>query len=367
MWGGRPPFSMPPQHAARRPEPPSKDEMTPTEARPLRRIRRAGGQLRQAVRRVQDHAPWRGGLRPTVSIIVPLYNVEQYIGECLDSIAAQDFADYEVVAVDDGSPDGSRAIAEEHAARDRRIRVLSRENGGLGAARNTGVRHARGRYLTFLDSDDTLPPDALATLVEAAESSDAEIAVGALRRFNSKREWLDEWTHRLHRDQRILNGIEEFLPLLRNLYTCDKLFRRDFWDEADLWFREGVAYEDQPLVTELYARARRIDVLDRPRLPLPGARGQELDQSADCRAPGPPGPDRGVAGQPRCAEGARSPMRSTRAGCQTLFDAHFHWYLTSRGTVDDAYWAELRRCRGRARLKMRPRSSGTRRPPTSGY
>ena len=341
MWGGRPPFSMPPQHAARRPEPPSKDEMTPTEARPLRRIRRAGGQLRQAVRRVQDHAPWRGGLRPTVSIIVPLYNVEQYIGECLDSIAAQDFADYEVVAVDDGSPDGSRAIAEEHAARDRRIRVLSRENGGLGAARNTGVRHARGRYLTFLDSDDTLPPDALATLVEAAESSDAEIAVGALRRFNSKREWLDEWTHRLHRDQRILNGIEEFLPLLRNLYTCDKLFRRDFWDEADLWFREGVAYEDQPLVTELYARARRIVVLDQP---VYNYRAREdkssiSQQTAELRD---------LRDRIKAWRVSRDALRGRVSDAiyegwlQTLFDAHFHWYLTSRGTVDDAYWAELR-------------------------
>ena len=81
---------------------------------------------------------------PLLSIVLPIYNVEEYLEECLDSIAAQSFSDYELLVVDDGSPDGSRAIAERYAGSDRRIRIITRENGGLGAARNTGFREAAG-------------------------------------------------------------------------------------------------------------------------------------------------------------------------------------------------------------------------------
>src|SRR5215213_1311693 len=109
---------------------------------PQRLRRRTVGQLRRGARVVRDRTPLGRLVRPTVSVIVPLYNVEEYIAECLDSIAAQTFTRYEVVVVDDGSPDGSRDIVERYGSRDHRIRIVSRENGGLGAARNTGVRRA---------------------------------------------------------------------------------------------------------------------------------------------------------------------------------------------------------------------------------
>ena len=102
--------------------------------------------------------------KPEISLVVPFYNVEEYLADCLDSLLSQTWTDFEVVLVDDGSPDGSRAIADRYAAQDARIRIISVENGGLGAARNTGVRSARGRYLAFVDSDDLLPPGALRAL-----------------------------------------------------------------------------------------------------------------------------------------------------------------------------------------------------------
>ena len=279
-------------------------------------------------------------LTPQISVIVPIYNVEEYLPACLDSLQAQTFTDFEVVLVDDGSPDGSRAIAEAYAGRDRRIRIVTRPNGGLGAARNTGVRAARGHFLTFLDSDDELPPQALAVLHHAGSTTGSEIVAGAMERFDSLREWTPSWVPEVHLSTVLRTTVEDHLPLLRNLYTCDKLFRRDFWVAQDLWFREGVAYEDQPLVTQLLGRARSIDIVpdvvyryrardDRSSI------SQQTESLKDLR-------DRIAAWRV-----SRDVIRAEFSDAVydgwllTLFQAHFQWYLTSPGTEDDTYWREL--------------------------
>ena len=104
-----------------------------------------------------------------VSIIIPVYKVEDYLRPCLDSVLSQTFSDYEVILVDDGSPDGSPAICEEYASRDSRIQVIHKENGGLSSARNAGLDVARGQYIYFLDSDDTVEPNLLDRLVGLME------------------------------------------------------------------------------------------------------------------------------------------------------------------------------------------------------
>ena len=95
---------------------------------------------------------------PLVSIIVPVYNVEAYLSRCLESIAAQTFRDFECILVDDGSTDSSPALCDEWAQRDPRFRVLHQKNGGISAARNSGMDAAQGQYLVFSDDDDTLHP-----------------------------------------------------------------------------------------------------------------------------------------------------------------------------------------------------------------
>ena len=95
---------------------------------------------------------------PRVTVVVPVYDVERWLPESLDSVLGQSGVDLEVVVVDDGSPDGSGAIADEYAARDHRVRVLHVPNGGLGSARNVGTEHVTGDYLGFLDSDDVAAP-----------------------------------------------------------------------------------------------------------------------------------------------------------------------------------------------------------------
>ena len=98
-------------------------------------------------------------LKGLVSIIVPVYNVEKYLRACLDSILAQTFSNFELILIDDGSKDGSEAICDEYAARDSRIRVLHKENGGVSKARNTGLDMAQGEFVTFIDGDDTVDVD----------------------------------------------------------------------------------------------------------------------------------------------------------------------------------------------------------------
>lgn len=103
---------------------------------------------------------------PKVSMIVPVYKVEAYLHECIDSVLNQTYADYELILVDDGSPDRCGEICEEYARKDCRIRVIHKENGGLSSARNAGLDVARGKYIYFLDSDDTIAPQLLSAVVE---------------------------------------------------------------------------------------------------------------------------------------------------------------------------------------------------------
>ena len=101
---------------------------------------------------------------PAISVLIPVYNVEQYLAKCIESVLKQDFQDWDMILVDDGSPDNSGAICDEYAKRDSRIKVVHKENGGLISARKEGFIHSRGKYLVFLDSDDTLSDGALSIL-----------------------------------------------------------------------------------------------------------------------------------------------------------------------------------------------------------
>lgn len=113
---------------------------------------------------------------PAISIIIPVYNVEPYIRKCLDSVKAQTFTDFEAIIVDDSSPDDSIKIAMEFVVSDPRFKIVTRENGGLSAARNTGIEHANGKYIAFLDSDDFIAPTYLEKLYNACEENNADMS-----------------------------------------------------------------------------------------------------------------------------------------------------------------------------------------------
>lgn len=178
---------------------------------------------------------------PKISIIVPVYNVERYLCEALDSTRAQTFTDWECILVDDGSPDSCGQICDQYAAADSRFRVVHRPNGGLSAARNSGLREARAPYISFLDSDDTISPDFLSRLYELITTYDADMAqVGAAKVFTT-----GIYDMHLGRTLTLLDQAQFINELLRGTkipnYMWNKLFRREVITTG---FPEGQVYED---------------------------------------------------------------------------------------------------------------------------
>lgn len=198
---------------------------------------------------------------PLVSVVVPFFGVEDYIGECLESLRTQVLTDLEVVLVDDGSRDGSALVAERYAAADPRFRVVRQENAGLGPARNTGAAHARGRYLMFVDSDDVLPARALSSLAASLERTGSDLAAGNAMRFTRARGSYPSWTHQdafAQADERVT--LAERPELARDRMVWNKLYRRSFWDARDLTF-PAIRYEDYPVTLRAYLEAASVDVL----------------------------------------------------------------------------------------------------------
>lgn len=123
--------------------------------------------------------------RPKVSVVIPVYNVEQYLARCIESVRRQTLRDIEIILVDDGSPDSSPQMCDEYAVQDSRIKVIHKKNAGLGMACNTGIEIANGEYIAFCDSDDWVEPEMYAQLLEAAERDGAEVVYSGIRRVDS--------------------------------------------------------------------------------------------------------------------------------------------------------------------------------------
>ncbi|MEL7976916.1 CDP-glycerol glycerophosphotransferase family protein [Isoptericola sp. F-RaC21] len=221
--------------------------------------------LRSTYRRLPE--PWRArvaelrrpGRRTLVTVVVPVYNVERYVGECLESILAQTHRRLEVVVVDDGSPDRSIDVVNAIAARDRRVRVVRQENAGLGAARNTGVRNARGTMLCFVDSDDTVPPNAIEVMLTSLTRSGSDFAVGSLVRDTSAGKHMPPWARKLHDRTRTGVTIADEPDVLKNVFAWTKLFRTDYFRRVVGAFPDGL-YEDQVPSAKAYLHGR-FDVL----------------------------------------------------------------------------------------------------------
>ena len=197
---------------------------------------------------------------PLVGVVVPVYNVEAFLPACLDSLLEQSHRNLDVVVVDDGSPDGSGEIAEKYAARDQRVRVVHTANHGLGAARNEGLRHVRGDLLTFLDSDDVLPPDAYAVMRDTLQESGSDFVSASFLRWEKGEFEELPWMRRLHQERRTGITAEEHPEILGDVFAWDKMFRRSFWDDAGLSWPEATRYEDQPTTTAAFLRGR-FDVI----------------------------------------------------------------------------------------------------------
>lgn len=199
-----------------------------------------------------------------IALVIPVYNVEHYLRECLDSVLNQTFTDWEAVCVNDGSTDGSAAILEEYAAKDGRFKTITQANGGLSAARNAGMEAAQGDYVLFLDSDDWLEKNALEILMENLDGEDMLCFSG--RRFMEKTgdfcpaDQLNEKTY----PTGMAYYNENALQRRDFAFVCVVLraYKRTFLIENGLRFKEGIFHEDNlftPIACYHAGRVRQIN------------------------------------------------------------------------------------------------------------
>ena len=198
-----------------------------------------------------------------VSIIIPVYNVEPYLRQCLDSVLGQTFKNFEVLLVNDGSSDSSGDICREYVEKDSRFHYFEKENGGLSDARNYGIERAQGEYLTFIDSDDFVNEKHLENLFLASRLTNADITIGGFSRFENGTFWL--YQDRFSSDSLVsftsAQAIQHLdsmfdVPFLNFSIVCGKLFKRDLF--KGLRFQYGKYAEDQFIIWKLYLKASSI-------------------------------------------------------------------------------------------------------------
>lgn len=198
-------------------------------------------------------------MAPALSIIVPVYNAEKYLCKCIDSILEQTFADFELILVDDGSRDASGAICDRYAARDGRVKVIHKENGGISSARNAGLESARGGYVGFVDSDDWIAPEMYRRLYESAFGAHADIAMCDFRRDSDAEAPTGKSTAKL------LDGIDCIDKIYERRsfkfkVVWNKIFKKSLFENRK--FPNIRVKEDQYLLTQLYFDANRVASID---------------------------------------------------------------------------------------------------------
>ncbi len=192
-----------------------------------------------------------------ISVVVPIYNVEQYLRKCLNSILDQTFTDFELILVDDGSTDLSGDIAEEYAEKDDKISVIHKKNGGLSDARNHGIDKATGEYICFIDSDDWIENTYLEELFELAVRNEADITICAYQKNTGDA----VVTQPKEAKFVIENGIDAIDNLYSDKYgiyvvAWNKLYRRNLF--SDLRYPVGMIHEDEAILGDLFCEAKKV-------------------------------------------------------------------------------------------------------------
>ena len=202
----------------------------------------------------------------SISILVPIYKVEQYLQRCIDSVLSQDFTDYELILVDDGSPDRCPEIAEEAAAKDSRIKVIHKENGGLPSARLAGFKIAQGEYIVFLDSDDWLLPGALRLLYEHIQEG-YDMVKSRPCRADGKAMWLESYPINQGEITGNRDYVEKMTFNLIHPYLHSGIYRRSLFTEEV--FRSiseaGISFGEDWFANMLISRnVNRVLIIDKP-------------------------------------------------------------------------------------------------------
>lgn len=209
---------------------------------------------------------------PKVSVIIPIYNVEKYIDECLNSVRNQTLSEIEIICVNDGSIDNSLELVEAHAMADDRITIISKYNGGQSSARNIGASYAKGKYIYFLDSDDNLLPNTLELLFNCSEENNLDILYfGAESFFENKQlervhESYRDYYHRQVVTNQSVSGEELFDEMIsKNAFRCSvplQFINSSYLKNIGLRFKEGIAHEDELFSSILIVNAENVMCID---------------------------------------------------------------------------------------------------------
>ncbi|MBC2851070.1 glycosyltransferase [Cetobacterium sp. 8H] len=203
-----------------------------------------------------------------LTIIVPVYNVEQYLRECLDSIYQIKNIKYEVILVNDGSTDSSYKILEEYKNRYSEItKVVAKENGGLSSARNVGIKEAKGEYISFIDSDDIISPAEFEEFFKEGQKLDLDVMVGNMRYLSDGKIGEPLFRSQDIKDFTVGKGTKFFLTLFDGNKcfreeVVDDIYKRDFICENKLYFHDNLIHEDSYFTPMVYLKAKRIKYID---------------------------------------------------------------------------------------------------------
>ncbi|PWB88324.1 glycosyltransferase family 2 protein [Methanobrevibacter thaueri] len=202
---------------------------------------------------------------PKISVIVPVYDVEDYLVDALDSLANQSLTDIEVLMIDDGSNDNSRHMVEKYALDYDNFHAFHKENEGLSVTRNYGLKYAKGEYIFFIDSDDYLLHDALEKLYNCAVKYDSDIVTANFFRYNDKKSWqhiISDYVFNSLENDLYNTNLFEYPNLIWDMPVWNKLYKKEFLDDNNLRFFDGrVIFEDNIFSTESYAKAKKVSVL----------------------------------------------------------------------------------------------------------
>lgn len=197
-----------------------------------------------------------------ISIIVPVYNVERYLDNCISSILEQSFTDFELIIVNDGSKDNSGRICDEYKDRDFRIKVIHQENSGLSAARNAGIQASQGTYITFIDSDDFIHSNMVAILYNNMMGNNADISICDYHLVYEGKEIPKDFGDN---NLKVYNNIEGVKKIVEKseasmIIACSKLYRRSLFD--DICYPVGKYHEDEFVTYKLFYKSTKIVVTD---------------------------------------------------------------------------------------------------------
>ncbi|MDO6759414.1 glycosyltransferase family 2 protein [Tamlana sp. 2_MG-2023] len=197
-----------------------------------------------------------------ITFVIPMYNVEQYLEKCLNSISSQNLADntFEVIMVDDESPDNSLEKAKKLASQYPYIKIISQKNKGLGGARNTGIRHAVGKFILFLDADDWLLPSTISKLLQLANKNNLEILEFGANIVSENNEIINSLSMSSHGE--IYTGITYYSKIKYGGSACNKLYSIEFLKENKLFFLDKIYGEDFEFNTRAFFYAKRMQAVN---------------------------------------------------------------------------------------------------------